>query len=193
MAALTLANPASRFSVLTVTDRPAQTPIWSDRLGWPVAGDHHITLDTRDAARRNIWASRIDDAVLHADRAVLLVAEGLGCAAAAWWARLSPRHYADRVAGALLFDPIAPQGEAEALLASPGIALPFPSMVVTARNRIAAPDEMQQLVDGWGSRLMIAERQRTPGAWQAAQRLLSRMTAAVVARDIDRGMALRGE
>ena len=52
---------------------------------------------------------------------------------------------------------------------------------------------MQDLVDGWGSQLMIAERHRAPGAWQAAQRLLSRMTAAVVARDIDRGLALRGE
>lgn len=193
MTALTLADPSARFSVLTITDRDAPAPIWSARLGWPIAGDHHIMLDARDASRRNIWASRIDNAVLHADRAVLLVAEGLGCAAAAWWARLSPRHYADRVAGALLFDPVAPKGDAGALLASPGIALPFPSMVVTARNRLAAPNEMQQLVDGWGSRLMIAERQRAPGAWQAAQRLLSRMTAAVVARDIDRGMALRGE
>lgn len=193
MTALTLANPAARFSVLTIADRHAGVPVWSDRLGWPLQGDNHVALDARDASRRNIWASRIDDIVLHADRAVLLVAEGVGCAAAAWWARLSPRHYADRVAGALLFDPVAPTGEAGALLASPGVILPFPSMVVTARNKLAAPDDIQGLVDGWGSQLMIAERPRSPGAWNAAQRLLSRMTAAVVARDIDRGLALRGE
>ncbi|UUX99348.1 alpha/beta hydrolase [Sphingomonas sp. J315] len=193
MTALTLAAPTSRFSVLTIADRHAGAPVWSDRLGWPLHGDNHVALDARDASRRNVWASRIDDAVLHADRAVLMVAEGVGCAAAAWWARLSPRHYADRVAGALLFDPVAPTGETGALFASPGVVLPFPSMVVTARNRVAAPGDMQDLIDGWGSRLMIADRHRAPGAWQAAQRLLSRMTAAVVARDIDRGMALRGE
>jgi len=193
MTALTLANPANRFSVLTIADRHAGAPVWSDRLGWPLHGDNHVALDTRDASRRNIWASRIDDAVLHADRAVLLVAEGVGCTAAAWWARLSPRHYADRVAGALLFDPVAPTGEAGTLLASPGIVLPFPSIVVTARNRVATVDEMQDLIGGWGSQLITAERPRTPGAWTVAQRLLSRMTAAVVARDIDRGLALRGE
>ncbi len=193
MTALTLTHPADRFSVLTISDRHAGAPVWSDRLGWPLHGDSHVALDARDPSRRNIWASRIDDAVLHADRAVLLVAEGLGCAAAAWWARLSPRHYADRVAGALLFDPVAPTGTTGALLASPGIVLPFPSMVVTARSKLTAPDDMQNLVSAWGSQLMIADRPRSPGAWNAAQRLLSRMTAAVVARDIDRGLALRGE
>ena len=102
MTALTLAPAPERFSVLTIADRHPGAPVWSECLGWPMQGDNHIALDARDASRRNIWASRIDAAVLGADRAVLLVAEGLGCAAAAWWARLSPGHYADRVAGALL-------------------------------------------------------------------------------------------
>ncbi|MFL9842672.1 alpha/beta hydrolase [Sphingomonas sp. ST-64] len=193
MTALTLTAPADRFSILTIADRRAGAPVWSDRLGWPVEGDTHLALDTRSASQRNLWASRIDDAVLNADRAVLLVAEGLGCAAAAWWARLSPRHYADRVAGALLFDPVQPTGTEGALLASPRVLLPFPSMVVTGRDRIGQASDMQQLVDGWGSRMLIADRRRSPGAWRAAQRLLTRMTAAVVARDIDRGLALRGE
>lgn len=193
MTALALIAPSDRFSVLTISERRDDAPVWHRRLGWPAVGDDHLTLDADSAARRDRWASRIDQAVLRADRAVLLVAEGLGCAAAAWWARLSPRHYADRVAGALLFDPVPPTGPTGALLASPAIPLPFPSMLVTARPALAGDAGLDALAQSWGSRTLIAQRPRTPAAWRGAHRLIARMAAAVVARDIDRGMALRGE
>lgn len=186
-------SPPHRFSVITISE--SQSPAWSERFGWPAHGDTHLALDPD--GNRSILAAQIDHAVLCADRAVLLVAEGLGCFAASWWARLSPSHYVERVAGALLFDPEtadAATGRREQF-ASPRTALPFPSMVVADRLPGSDPADFTPFAQGWGSRLIAGNRHRAAevSAWQSAQRLVGRLTASVVARDIERGLALRGE
>lgn len=190
---LALAPAPHRFSVITISE--SRTPVWSERFGWPAFGDTHLSLDPN--GNRSILAAQLDNAVLRADRAVLLVAEGLGCFAASWWARLSPSHYVERVAGALLFDPETAEAAAEKrkLFASPRTALPFPSMVVTDRLPGSDPADFAPLAQSWGSRLLAGSRHRAAEvfAWRSAQRLVERLTASVVARDIERGLALRGE
>lgn len=190
---LALAPAPHRFSVITISE--SQTPAWSERFGWPAFGDSHLALDP--GANRSILATQIDNAVLRADRAVLLVAEGLGCFAASWWARLSPSHYVERVAGALLFDPETAEESIDKrnLFASPRTALPFPSMVVADRLPGSDPADFGPLAESWGSRLVAGNRHRAAeaSAWRSAQRLVERLTATVVARDIERGLALRGE
>ncbi|MCW4460126.1 alpha/beta hydrolase [Sphingomonas sp. BT-65] len=190
---LALAPASHRFSVITISE--SQTPAWSERFGWPAFGDTHLALDPN--GNRSILAAQLDNAVLRADRAVLLVAEGLGCFAASWWARLSPSHYVDRVAGALLFDPETAEAAAgkRDLFASPRTALPFPSMVVADRLPGSDPADFAPFAQSWGSRLIAGNRHRAgeASAWRSAQRLVERLTASVVARDIERGLALRGE
>jgi predicted alpha/beta hydrolase family esterase len=107
---------------------------------------------------------------------VLLVAEGAGCFAAAWWARLSPADYVGRVAGALFFEPGAKD---EARFASPRVALPFPSVVV-------GDAEMRALADGWGSSVVDGDE----GPFVRAQRAVQRFTATVVEREVSRGERL---
>ncbi len=130
------------------------------------------------AAQRNLTAAQIDAAVTRAERAVLLVAEGAGCLAAAWWARLSPRDYVSRVAGSLLIAPEARAGQF-ADFASPRSALPFPSIVV------GADDTSQALAAEWGSRLvdgpLAVGTGRPSGRFQA---LLARFTSAIVEHDV---------
>lgn len=199
--ALTLA-PSSRqfapdlFSVVTIAEAGERPPAWESRLRWPGTGHAHIALEMNRPRRQSVWATQLDDAVMQADRAVLFVAEGVGCFAASWWARLSPSHYVSKVAGALLLDPVQPPKEADRrqLFASPAVALPFPSLVLTGQDGAHDP-ALGAHIDAWGSRLLAGGRQRTddPRAWYSAQRLVRRITRAVVANDIRRARALRGD
>ncbi len=204
--ALTLApdpfspDPFSRepFSIVTIAEAGARPPVWQSRLRWPGAGDAHIALELDRPRRQSVWASQLDEAVMHADRAVLFVAEGAGCFAASWWARLSPSHYVSKVAGALLLDPVQPPQAADRrpLFASPACPLPFPSLVLTGNGREGDEDPaLGAHIDAWGSRLLAGGRQRSedPRAWYSAQRLVRRIGRAVIANDIRRARALRGE
>jgi predicted alpha/beta hydrolase family esterase len=138
----------------------------------------HIAIHAQTTAQRTMTASRIDAAITEADRAVLLVAQGTGCLAAAWWARLSPRSYVARVAGALL---IAPDGNPTGAdgFASPRSALPFPSVV------IGADDASQRLAGEWGSRLIDGplpiDQRETSGRFQS---MIARFTNAIVESDV---------
>lgn len=175
-----------RFSIITIAAPGGSSPIWTQRLRWPSHGDEHVALD--DDERRGIWATRLDAAVMRADRAVVLVAEGVGCHAASWWARLSPAGYVSRVAGALLFDPPVDGAHNGRAFASPAIALPFPSLVLAGN----AADAPAAAISGWGSRLIDGRRQRAGDLqpWRSAQRLIERFTATVVDRDVERVFAL---
>lgn len=192
---IALAADRERFSVITVFDADRPAPAWETMFGWPAAGLNAVPLAVRSVADRKLWAARLDQAVRSADRAVLLVADGLGCTASAWWARLSPAQDVDRVAGALMFAPADAAGAERraGLFASPAIALPFPSLVIRPDH---APETLRLATDAWGSRVVTGARQRQPragaAAWRHAERLFLRLTSHVVAHDVGRAEALVG-
>ncbi len=177
------------FSVVTLSDPANRAPSWKALLGWPDRGDAHLDHHAGTDAQRNLWASRLDDAVTRSQRPVLLVAEGESCHATAWWARLSPASYVSKVAGALLFAPRGDAATAQKFL-SPRVVLPFPSAVVDGHAPSHA-DEVQALAASWGSRFVeagpvsIAAPEPVQGpAWQQAHGLLMRLTANVVDRKL---------
>lgn len=186
MAALALPFAPDRFSpdlFSVVTLRGGgRRPAWSELFDWKDAGD----ADIDHALSRTLWAARLDEAVTRADKAVLLVAEGASCFAAAWWARLTPAHYVEKVAGALMF---LPGGAGEVAgrqrdWDSPKLHLPFPSIVVADDADCAS---VRALGADWGSE-RIAGSARTAEAeaphWRQALRAVDRFTSRMVARDI---------
>ncbi|WP_288411537.1 alpha/beta hydrolase [uncultured Sphingomonas sp.] len=132
-------------------------------------------------AARNMLGARIDRFVEEADRQVILLAHGAGCRAAAWWARLSPSHYVQRVAGAILVDPLA--DDAGTRFASPATLLPFRSMTLDSTGRIEA------LAREWGSEVMPGGTAVRGGA---LLRLIDRLSGAVVAHDVRTAEKLAG-
>jgi uncharacterized protein len=153
-------------------------PLLPGFVGRSPASTVDVVVPRDGDAQRTLLAARLDAAIHGADRAVMLVAEGASCMAAAWWARLSPRSYVSRVAGALMIAPEEPGGR-RALYASPRSALPFPSVV------IGADDATQRLAAEWGSRIVDGP---LPAAPRAPSRrflaALERFSAAIVERDV---------
>jgi len=176
MAAVALVPGGLTLVSLGGGSQPADLSRMFPRLTMPVS--HHVECRADTPAQRNVTASRIDGAVGGADRAVLLIAEGVGCAAAAWWARLSPRAYVERVAGALLIGPDGDVGSVRGF-ASPRAALPFPSLVV------GSSDSAQRLSGEWGSRLIDgpALGARMPPSTRL-QSIVGRFTSAIVEKDV---------
>ncbi len=186
--------PPVPFSVVTLSNRDGPPPGWRALFDWPASGDSHVAYAPGSDAQRNLWATRLDAAVAQADRAVLLVADGASCFAAAWWAKLSPTPYVAKVAGALLFRPLdAEPDEIETRarrFAAPRVVLPFPSIVI---DDAVAPSHLdaglQTLAAGWGSSLVdgAAARPRFRSGhsrWRGAHRMLMQMTAGVVEREL---------
>ncbi len=182
---MTLATtPLDRFSVISTGNGPARA--LSALFGAPLRSDAYLAYSEETPRQRSLWAARMDFAILHAERPVLLVANGASCFAATWWARLSPRDYIARVAGALLIDPIAGEGDA-AHFASPKIRLPFPSLLLSGDTPDAAVAErVQALATGWGSAVggmpQLPHARRSGSHWQGARDLVLRMTAGIVER-----------
>lgn len=171
-----IALTADRLTLVSLVeeDRTPILPTLSEILAF-----HHarpILVRAQTTAQRTMLAARIDAAIAEADRAVMLVAQGTGCMAAAWWARLSPRSYVSRVAGAVMIAPDS-TGYRGAGFASPQSALPFPSIV------IGADDETQRIAGEWGSRLIDGPLSigRPSGRFQS---MIDRFTAAIVERDV---------
>lgn len=186
-----MTSQTAHLSIVTLDDRGVSPPAWESMFAWPRFGDAHVDLAADTLAQRNQWAARLDMVVAQADRAVLLVANGASCFATAWWARLTPRDYVSRVAGALLFvPPDDHDGRTAARFASPHIALPFPSVVVSHEAGQDAADRLSGLAAGWGSRLVEGSRaaRRFPGAgaWRQAHRMIDSVTARVVDHDVAR-------
>lgn len=184
------------FSVLAISDAVRPVPTWKTMFGWPADDPRALALSVRSRAERKIWAARMDQAVCTTNAPVLLVADGLGCAASAWWGRLSPGDYVSRIAGALLFAPrtdaAARDGEPD-LFASPRTPLPFPSIVIQPQH---TPDDIRACVESWGSRLVAGQRERRVeadiGAWRQAQQLFVRFTSQVAAHEVNRAEAMIG-
>jgi uncharacterized protein len=140
-----------------------------------------VDLGCWDAPIRNVWLSRIDQAVNAAGRPVVLVAHGLGCHAVAWWAALLGKAAARRVRGALLVAPTDPDRDARSgdFGPVPTAMLPFPSIVAASRDDARAPfGWAQEMAGEWvsdftdlGEAGHVNARSRL-GSWAAGQRLL---------------------
>ncbi len=135
-----------------------------------------LPLGRDTGGERNLLGARIDRFVGDDDRRVILLAHGAGCRAAAWWARLSPAHYVQRVAGAILIDPVAGAGRDR--FASPSVALPFRSVTVDR----TAPAEIAALAREWGSELVADPEEAARG--RRLLRIIERLSGAVVAHDL---------
>ncbi len=166
-----VALAAARCSVLALTDGPPPPALAEaiERLRATL-----LPLGRRTDGDRNILGARIDRFVGEADRQVILLAHGAGCRAAAWWARLSPSHYVQRVAGAILVDP-STGGEADRF-ASPATLLPFRSVTVDR----SGPGRIEALAREWGSELMAGDSDVRGGL----SGLIERLSGAVVAHDV---------
>jgi hypothetical protein len=107
-------------------------------------------IELRPDAGRNLWAARLDEAVRLTERPVVLVAHGVSCFAVAWWARLSPSTYVEKVAGAVFLNPLGAIATPEQRFDGPRIRMAFPSLIADASAEAAA------LASDWGSRLVNA-------------------------------------
>ncbi|WP_152997761.1 alpha/beta hydrolase [Sphingomonas sp. HT-1] len=181
-------TPNDFFSIVTTGSRTSG--ILQSLLGMGELGAH--LDDPADAGRqRSLWAAKLDHAVMGAQRPVLLVASGRSCFAATWWARLSPRDYIDRVAGALFVDPLEADGASAALFASPRTRLPFPSLLLSGERADGeAVRRAQDLALEWGGMVDAASRGEAPSRWQGAREFVMRMTAGVVERRAQAAYAL---
>ena len=180
---------------LSLVEISATAAPWRDLFAAPAPT--HIPYRASTVSERNLLGARLDAAVTRAEGAVLLVAEGAGCFATAWWARLSPASYVSRVAGAVFFDPIEDEGESvETLLdtfASPRTRLPFPSIVLGRDDRRSLlASRVRALADGWGSGVIAGSRRDAAGPLRRTRGIVERFTAGVVAREVRTHRALVG-
>lgn len=175
------AIPNDFFSVITAGNHTSGILQAILGAGQPVGA--HLDDPTDIDRQRSLWAAKLDHAILRAERPVLLVARGQSCFAATWWARLSPRDYIARVAGALFIDPLEADGAAAARFASPRIRLPFPSLLLNGESPDSdAVRRAQALALEWGGALDSAPRTEALSRWQGAREFVMRMTAGVVDR-----------
>jgi uncharacterized protein len=180
----TIALASARLTPITLSAGPFAPDLAPLGRGFAGTSPRHVTCRATTPAQRNVTAALIDGAVTDADRAVLLIAHGVGCAAAAWWARLSPRSYVERVAGALLIDPDADPLAAEAF-ASPRAPLLFPSIV------LGGGDTAERLSGEWGSRLFAPPpAERPAGRSNRLRSIVLRFTTAIVEKDVGRAERL---
>jgi predicted alpha/beta hydrolase family esterase len=100
---------------------------------------YRVELGCWDDPIRNVWISRLDQAVHEAQGGVVLIAHSLGCQAVAWWARLLGSSGMPSVRGALLVAPpdvdlqeIDPR--LDRFAPNPDVAFSFPALVVASRD-----------------------------------------------------------
>ena len=143
---------ADLLDIVTISDEGDPPPSWAREWAESVAVHAHVDVGRRRPSRRNLWALRLDEAVCHVERPVVIVAYGVSCFALAWWARLSPTPYLEHVAGALLVRPlgtgVASAARGERDYAAPGTRFPFPSIVVGDGKD---DERARALAHSWGS------------------------------------------
>lgn len=146
-----------------------------------------IQLGVWDNPNRNVWISRIDQAVAAAQGPVVLVAHSLGCQAVLWWTSLLGEDVRSNVVGALL---VAPP-DVERPGADPRVArfaptptaiLPFPAIVVASTDDPwSDPAHTQELAGAWGAQFELLEGEghinaaSGLGPWPEGQELLERL------------------
>jgi uncharacterized protein len=148
-----------------------------------------VDLGMWDAPHRNTWVNKLNLAIHRANGPVVLVAHGLGCVTAAWWAEYEQPAYGDPVVGALLVSPpdVDRPGRDERLArlgACPRKELPFPSYLAISRNDPSCGyDTALALARDWGSHFADMgeiggrDAQGNLGEWAEGERLLDRLLA----------------
>ena len=143
---------AELLDILTLSDSGDPPPSWARAWAESVAVHAHVEVKPRRAVQRNLWAMRLDEAVRRTERPAVIVAYGVSCFALAWWARLSPTPYVERVTGALLVRPfgasIAVSSQGARTYMGPKTRFPFRSIVVGDGD---SDERAQVLAQSWGS------------------------------------------
>ena len=159
---------------------------WQSRWEAERQDCERVDLGCWDAPIRNVWISRLDQAVSRAPGPVVLVGHGLGCLAIAWWASFLGEAVAGPVLGALLVAPSDVDAPgAHPLLRRfapcPHGVLPFPSLVIASRNDpYATIGRAREMAGQWLSGFVdIGEAGHINGgsdlgAWDHGQQLLER-------------------
>ncbi|WP_442678371.1 RBBP9/YdeN family alpha/beta hydrolase [Sphingomonas sp. ASY06-1R] len=136
---------------------------------------------------RNIWISRIDQAVAAAQGPVVLVGHSLGCHAILWWASLLGEDVRGNVAGALLVaPPDVDRPSADPRLTpfapAPQSLLPFPArLVASTDDPWCAPEQSIELAGAWGADCLLLDHvghinaDSGLGAWREGQDLLEEL------------------
>lgn len=123
---------------------------------------YRVELGCWDEPIRNVWISRLDQAIHEARGNVVLVAHSLGCQTVAWWARLLGANAAPWVRGALLVAPpdvdlqeIDPR--LDRFAPNPDVAFPFPALVVASRDDpYATITRSREIAGQWGAAFVDA-------------------------------------
>lgn len=148
-----------------------------------------------DRPHRNVWVTKLDQAIRAARAPVILAAHSLGCQAVAWWAELSGQPWGWPVAGALLVAPAdVDRGDAPSELSgfapSPRTLLPFPSILVSSSDDPwITHARARSLAAQWGSRFVDVgalghiNAASGVGDWSEGQALMERLVDAGPGRD----------
>jgi len=123
---------------------------------------YRVDLGCWDDPIRNVWISRLDQAVHEARGEVVLIAHSLGCQTVAWWARLLGPSGVSSVRGALLvappdvdFQEVDPR--LDRFAPNPDVAFPFPALVVASRDDpYATISRAREIAGQWGAAFVDA-------------------------------------
>lgn len=136
---------------------------------------------------RNVWISRVDQAVGAAQGPVVLVAHSLGCHAVLWWASLLGEDAPSNVVGALLVAPpdvdrMGADTRIERFAPTPKAILPFPAVVVASSDDPwCEAERSEELASSWGARLVLLDHaghinaESGFGPWRDGQDLLEQL------------------
>lgn len=169
--------------VLILPDRPAaERPRWQERWSQQRDDAHVLELGDWDDPHRNTWVNKLNLAIYRAGRPVVLVAQGLGCVAAAWWAEYERPGFGNPVTSALLIAP--PDLDRPGLDprlsrfgSCPRKPLPFPSFLVGSGD--CPESSARRLARDWGCRYVDPREGRPSeaehGRWSFGEALLRRL------------------
>jgi predicted alpha/beta hydrolase family esterase len=154
--------------------------IWERETPW----FDRVDLGLWERPVRNVWVTRLNQAISRTRAPVILCAHSLGCLAVAWWAALEGQVYGWPVAGALLVAPpnvssAAANQSLSGFGPTPKVILPFPTILVASRNDPHADfHHSRQLAELWGAHFVDAgplghiNAQSALGNWPEGRALL---------------------